>query len=226
MRVNRPAEQVPLGEYWDGYSAKRSGGTATDTALLRSAAKGRVLDVGCGIGKHLAMIRDAGLRVGIDAGYSGLRKGRGAFPSVHFVCGDAYELPLKSEVFDTVIMIDVIEHLEDAVAALKSVARVLRRGGTLFVQTPNYPVKRLYDLWHWMTGSREMVRDDPTHVSRFSGSKLVSALSGAGLPFRLIQGRNIPWESRWRGLGRMKNSPIGRALSQKIIVVAEKQLDV
>lgn len=52
--------------------------------------------------------------------------------------GYAQDIPFESEQFDTVIMAEVIEHLEDGVlqASLKEVLRVLKRGGMLLLSTP------------------------------------------------------------------------------------------
>lgn len=60
---------------WDQYTSKLEGATGTNPQLLRNVVQGAVLDLGCGIGKHLSTLNKATLRVGIDAGLPGLRKG-------------------------------------------------------------------------------------------------------------------------------------------------------
>ena len=60
---------------WDQYSSKFKGATGTDIELLQRAVKGAALDIGCGIGKHLAMLDNVVLKVGIDAGLAGLQMG-------------------------------------------------------------------------------------------------------------------------------------------------------
>jgi len=208
---------------WDEYSAKLERATATNTELLRETAKGTILDVGCGIGKHLGTLENVALkRFGIDAGLSGLRKGKIMFPHLQLICASAYHLPLKSEVFDTVIMIDVIEHLEKPTLALKGVRRVLKPRGSVFIQTPNYPVKRIYDFSHWVKRSREGLRDDPTHVSKFSCRKLISIVSQIGFDVKLVIARNVFLDKYFLVLRRLRNSILGRALGQKIVIVAEK----
>ncbi len=47
------------------------------------------------------------------------------------------KLPFSDEYFDTVFLIDVIEHLVDPISALMEIQRVVKKGGKLFVATPN-----------------------------------------------------------------------------------------
>src|SRR5581483_8341823 len=49
----------------------------------------------------------------------------------------AERLPFPEETFDVVVASDVIEHVQDAGAVVAEAARVLRRGGLLFLATPN-----------------------------------------------------------------------------------------
>ena len=54
-----------------------------------------------------------------------------------FVAGDVYRMPLASRVFDTVVMVRVLHHLEDVPAALRHLARILRPGGVLVLEFAN-----------------------------------------------------------------------------------------
>jgi GT2 family glycosyltransferase/SAM-dependent methyltransferase len=56
---------------------------------------------------------------------------------VHFVCGDATNLPFEDEIFDAVTMFDLLEHVPDDRQAMREAFRVLRPGGFLLVSTPN-----------------------------------------------------------------------------------------
>lgn len=51
------------------------------------------------------------------------------------VVGDIYRLPFADASWDTVVMIEVLEHLTDPAAAIEEVKRVLRPGGTLILTT-------------------------------------------------------------------------------------------
>jgi len=207
---------------WNNYTSRIKGATATDRDLLRRTVKSSVIDIGCGIGKHLAMIDDAVLKVGIDIGFYGLQKGKGMFPNILLIHGSGYQLPVKSSSLNSAIMIDVIEHFSEPRLALKEVHRVLKPRGSLFLQTPNYPAKRLYDFWHCLKGSRKRAGDDSTHVSKFTFWSLHYLVSGIGFEIRLARARNICFEKHFPVLRRLKNTISGKALGQKIVVVAEK----
>ncbi|MFX4906866.1 methyltransferase domain-containing protein, partial [Acinetobacter baumannii] len=48
-------------------------------------------------------------------------------------------LPFASDTFDLVCALDIIEHVDDEIGALKEITRVARRGGTLLISTPLHP---------------------------------------------------------------------------------------
>ena len=54
-----------------------------------------------------------------------------------FVCADACDLPFEAGRFDLITMFDVIEHIEDDVAAVREAKRVLRPGGTILLSCPD-----------------------------------------------------------------------------------------
>jgi GT2 family glycosyltransferase/SAM-dependent methyltransferase len=56
---------------------------------------------------------------------------------VHFVCGDATDLPFADETFDAVTMFDLVEHVPNDRRAIREAFRVLRPRGFLIVSTPN-----------------------------------------------------------------------------------------
>jgi hypothetical protein len=119
-------------------------------------------------------------------------------------------------------MIDVIEHLEQPLAALQEVARTLHPRGVLFIQTPNYPIKRLYDFWHFLKGSRPEYVDDPTHVSKYNCSSLISDIARAGFKISLVIARNILLQKYLPALDRIRDTKLGWLLGQKSIVIAQK----
>jgi len=209
---------------WDDYSAQLTGATGTDTDLLNNIAAGCVLDIGCGFGKHLSNLSRAGTRVGIDAGLPGLTKGSQLFPEISFTCGSAFELPFPQNCFDTVLMIDVIEHLRDPSKAVEEVCRILKPGGTLFLQTPNYPIKRIYDFWHWAMGRRSQFKDDETHASKLTHWRLTSVVSQAGLEIRTLAARNLFWDKYYRNLRRFRSTSLGYILGQKLILLSRKPI--
>ena len=82
--------------------------------------------------------------VGIDIpseseGYLGWEEDSFGFsnPNIYCVYGDCEKLPFHEDVFDKVIMTEVIEHIVNDNAALSEISRVLCKEGSLIITTPN-----------------------------------------------------------------------------------------
>jgi len=57
-------------------------------------------------------------------------------PEVRYLTGDVSAIPFKDDYFDYVVAGELIEHLEDPVAFIKEVMRVLKKGGVFSLSTP------------------------------------------------------------------------------------------
>lgn len=100
----------------------------------------RVLDIGCGRGEWLTLLRDAGVSAaGVDThpGFVAAAQARG----LDVVAGDAVEhlRSLPADSLDLVTAFHLIEHLdvETRLALMEAAQRVLRPGGCLLLETPN-----------------------------------------------------------------------------------------
>jgi len=113
--------------------------------LLRLAAADRVIDIGCGHGRHAVVIAERGVDViGIDASASLLRRGQqlGAELGirVRWVRGDMRWLPFKTGSADAAIMMDVVGFFDtedEHDRTLREAARVLRTGGRIGLKVLN-----------------------------------------------------------------------------------------
>jgi ubiquinone/menaquinone biosynthesis C-methylase UbiE len=104
-----------------------------------AAGRPRLLDVGCGalglLGRKRGRLQELEAdAVGIDIDCQSLATNRSVG---HRLCASCYSLPLQDNSVDIVVCRWVFEHLEHPEQAMQEFARVLRKGGFLYVKTPN-----------------------------------------------------------------------------------------
>jgi SAM-dependent methyltransferase len=105
---------------------------------------GTFLDIGCNWGRWSIAAAQLGYRVtGLDPSFEPLvaarRIARQLRQEIRFVAGDGRLLPFADESFDVVFSYSVLQHLsrDDVREAVREIGRVLRRGGTAWIQMPN-----------------------------------------------------------------------------------------
>jgi len=105
-------------------------------------SKDVILDAGCGDG-HACLHLAPGVKTvfGLDCSKEGISRATEAarglgLENVNFQVGDLTALPYKERTFDKIFSVDVLEHIEDDVTALKELWRVLKDGGLLAIHTP------------------------------------------------------------------------------------------
>jgi malonyl-CoA O-methyltransferase len=114
---------------------------ATVLALLPDVAGKSALDLACGTGRYLELLRARGaaLVVGVDASSEMLRKARGLGAIAR---GDLRALPVAEARFDLVVCGLAVGHVAALTEAISEMGRVLRPGGTL-VYSDFHPFARL-----------------------------------------------------------------------------------
>lgn len=147
----------------------------------------RVLDLGCGEGRHVISLYVAAevLAVGVDLGFRDLQTSQSRFSefaepdnprkSFALLQSNAMTLPFADDSFDTVVCSEVLEHIPDYQGALAEIARVVRPGGTFIASVPRFFPEKicwlLSDAYHEVEGG---------HVRIFHGRKLESEIECAG----------------------------------------------
>ncbi len=121
---------------------------------LNPGSNDRVLDAGCGDGYYLFLLNSLDLNIkltGVDADEKALTsaaqnlKGK----QIKLVNGNVSNLPFTENIFDGIVLSEVLEHLSNDIIALTEARRVLQPGGKLVVSVPhlNYPF--LWDPVNW-----------------------------------------------------------------------------
>lgn len=99
----------------------------------------KILDVGCGDGFHLRLLRDYGNKnwtlEGLDASEKAVEAAAKSKIKVHL--GTAEENDLPSENYDLAFLIQTIEHVEKPDKVLPSICRLLKKGGRVVIVTDN-----------------------------------------------------------------------------------------
>ncbi|MEM7813671.1 MAG: methyltransferase domain-containing protein [Candidatus Aenigmatarchaeota archaeon] len=115
-----------------------------ELALIGKYAKGKVLDVGCGTGFHLAWLaknKPECKLIGCDLSAAMLEAARKSVPSAELVEGNAERLPFPDGSFDTVLCMFATLNQCSHQAALSEMNRVLRPGGHAILS-----VSSVYDM--------------------------------------------------------------------------------
>jgi SAM-dependent methyltransferase len=163
-----------------------------DVRLLKFVVGGKLLDVGCGSGEWMAMMRCLGWNVeGVDfdektvqlAREKGLNVHIGSMEDQHFVSGS----------FDAITLNHVIEHVPDPISTIAECARLLKPGGRLVMFTPNAS-----SFSHRLFGQDWRGLEPPRHLHIFSFSAMRSLLRQGGFAQFLVLpdvGTSVSYES-------------------------------
>jgi SAM-dependent methyltransferase len=160
-----------------------------DFGLLPIRPGDRLLDMGCGGGRHAFEAARRGARVvALDTDHAELDRVSAVFAAMAEageipdggsglpILGDATALPFADGSFDKVIAAEVLEHLPADQLAMNEIARVLRPGGMAAVTVPAWLPERvcwrLSDDYHNNPGG---------HIRIFTKRELVTKLSRSGL---------------------------------------------
>jgi SAM-dependent methyltransferase len=160
-----------------------------DFDRLGVAAGDRVLDMGCGAGRHayelyrrgtdvIAFDQDADELAAVSDMFAAMRAAgevpQGAEADVKQ--GDALQLPFADGEFDRIVAAEVLEHIRDDRAAVSELVRVLRPGGSIAVTVPRWMPEKicwaLSDAYHEVEGG---------HVRIYTRDELVDKAEECGL---------------------------------------------
>jgi SAM-dependent methyltransferase len=141
--------------------------------IVRNAARGRLLDIGCGKNRLVREYRAAGGEgTGVDVYDWG---------SCDLVVPDTARLPFADASFDTISFVACLNHIPNRVEVLKEARRLLAPGGRVLVTNLTPVVSRIwhaYAFWDDDQHERGMAEGE---VYGFTAEQLVAILRSAGL---------------------------------------------
>lgn len=162
-----------------------------DYDRLRVGPGTKVIDVGCGAGRHsfeayrrgadvIAFDQNAEELADVDTMLQAMGQTGDAPKSAkaQVVVGDALALPYPDGSFDSVIASEILEHIPDDVTAIGELARVLRPGGTLAVTVPRWLPERIC----WLL-SDDYHANEGGHIRIYRADELRAKLESTGLRF-------------------------------------------
>ena len=145
--------------------------------LIQGKGK-KLLDIGCGA--PAACMRDAsflrflGYGEGID-----IVPRKIEFP---FKLGSITDIPHKDKAFDVVTAIEVMEHIDNPLEAFREIHRVLKKGGTFVMSTPNNNAFFLTFWWFWEKSFGQEWHH--THLTTYKRNEWLGMIRKTGL-FRI-----------------------------------------
>lgn len=159
---------------------------------------GALLDVGCATGELLIEARRRGWCVqGVEISPHAARVATAR--GIDVTVGLLRELGLPANSFDAITLLDVIEHLDDPLQELHEIHRLLRPGGVICIETPNW--RSIYRL---LLGRRWAAMQPRLHILYFDALSLSRLLDRAG--FEVVETKTeivslLSPEAWARGLG-------------------------
>lgn len=138
-KINDPS----LKGKWNNYRRLRNQQELKRMAVTAPLCYGDVLEIGCANGDLSVFIASHGsflYGVDIDPIAVDLARHKAAklgFDSCRFQIGNGYQLQFQENMFDTVVVAEVLEHVDDPKKIITEAYRVCKPGGTILISVPN-----------------------------------------------------------------------------------------
>ena len=156
-------------EHW-WFVARRDIIESFITSKMPHSSADKTLEIGCGVGGNVELLGRTGNYFGIDMHMPAIEYCSSKFPQFEFKCSRIEEIPKDaySHNFDSIYILDVLEHIDNEVEILKEARNYLTNSGKILVTVPAYQF-----LWS--------PHDDFLHhVRRYTKKSLRKVLEEAG----------------------------------------------
>jgi 2-polyprenyl-3-methyl-5-hydroxy-6-metoxy-1,4-benzoquinol methylase len=156
------------------------------TKSMRGRSEVEVLDVGCGSGTLLGLLKRQGFLVrGVDFSSEAAAIAK-RDNGVDVAVGSLDEAHFPDQSFDVVTLFHVMEHVTNPRQVLGEVSRILRPQGVLILQVPNI------ESWQFkIFGAKWYGLDIPRHVIDYSKNSMLKLLNDSGFVPRRIRHFNL-----------------------------------
>jgi len=163
-------EMIELQEEHWWFVARRDVIKSFIKMQMPQGSTGKVLEIGCGVGGNVGLLSQSGQYRGIDMHKPAIDYCSEKYPQFEFQCTRIEDIPqeFSSNKFDSIYLLDVLEHIDDQVAILKSTQNYLNQSGKILVTVPAFEF-----LW---SPHDEFVH----HVRRYTKVGLKKILEDAG----------------------------------------------
>jgi len=194
-----------LAEHYEGLDDLRNDfrNRNLNELIMRNIRGTSVLDIGCGCGHLLNLARKGGKNVrGVEPNKKLIAASRRIYGGLPIKEGGGEKISELRSLFDTITIIDVLEHIEGDGAQLGRIFRKLVRGGRLIVVVPAHP---------FLYGKRDK---NAGHYRRYTKKGLISLLRKHGFSVVSIRHWNalgvLPYLFYEKVLGREFNTSLRR----------------
>ena len=176
------ARRVKVRNYEKTQTCKRTMGTDFHEGFDFFEGK-KILEVGCGAFGMIHYLDVVSFKVGLDPLCSNYRNIIRQTPSTaHLISGVSEKLPFKDNMFDVLLCLNVLDHVIDPQVSVEEMARVLRAGGTLFLNV------NVFNLVPKIFRRALGVFDRP-HPHHFNSAEVTSLLKQVG--FNIDSGSKV-----------------------------------
>ncbi len=152
-----------------------------------------LLDVGCGVGGFLHLAQCLGVKVwGTDLSRNALQLAE-RLVGCPLHCGVLGPHAFPGTQFDAISAWEVIEHVHDVTGFLASVYERLNAGGMVYLSTPNYESR-----WMWNDLEHDPRSSPPLHVTFWNGAVLQRHLHRTGFRSIRVRALSVPLTSAQR----------------------------
>ena len=174
------------GNYYDKYGSKNfivkhimNGYYDNFKLLILSKTFKNILDVGCGEGiitNYIkSLVNDVEIQ-GMDVSENIISKAKGSFPDINFTVGSIQQIDIPSNSYDLVTACEVLEHVENPLAALEELFRVSKK--YVIVSVPNEPTWRISNM---IRGKYTMnLGNTPGHIQHWSKKHICNLVQRYG----------------------------------------------